>query len=441
MVDGASSPATTLRRSPSRRTGSTSATWETARRRRRRRPLHDVGAAGAGHGHDDDPEPPGRRRRSLGLPVAGESTVAFGRVPRDRPAEPAARDHRPGPAHQRARRPTPGHPGHPTLRGSRADRGLRPAGDRDRGDPARLAWRGRQLHDPGLGVQRARPVPTRTSSSSARRRPPGGGCVPARPTPPTVGSILPSGLAGRHRDAAAGERGAPDRRLPGGRGERCSQTWPPSRRTRRSTASSSPSTPHPLSTQRVPGVGQPAVFGRRRERRGEPHQRRGRRARAAGFDRARGAAEHRGRRWRRPDPDGTGARRHHEVQRVDLRRRRPDRGRQPGCRPRRTRCRPRSANHNILTDDPYGDFDPIAWKDRALYVPDVALGRLVESGAEIAAQLRGVPAGAGDGRSDRARRARSPRATTSSPTRRTRSTPRSASRSASRARLHPATPW
>ncbi len=51
------------------------------------------------------------------------------------------------------------------------------------------------------------------------------------------------------------------------------------------------------------------------------------------------------------------------------------------------------ANRNILTDDPYGTFAPIAWKDTALYVPDVALGRLVESPADIAHQLEAyVPA-------------------------------------------------
>jgi hypothetical protein len=38
---------------------------------------------------------------------------------------------------------------------------------------------------------------------------------------------------------------------------------------------------------------------------------------------------------------------------------------------------------NLLTDDAYGDFDPIRWRDTALYIPDVALGRLVETPAEM----------------------------------------------------------
>ncbi|MDP6716678.1 MAG: C25 family cysteine peptidase, partial [SAR202 cluster bacterium] len=38
---------------------------------------------------------------------------------------------------------------------------------------------------------------------------------------------------------------------------------------------------------------------------------------------------------------------------------------------------------NILTDDPYGDFDPIPWLDRQLFVPDVAMGRMVETPQEI----------------------------------------------------------
>ncbi|MBM7786692.1 Vgb family protein [Tenggerimyces flavus] len=40
-----------------------------------------------------------------------------------------------------------------------------------------------------------------------------------------------------------------------------------------------------------------------------------------------------------------------------------------------------------LSDDPYGDFDPQTWLNGSLYVPDVALGRLVETPAEISAQL------------------------------------------------------
>ena len=34
---------------------------------------------------------------------------------------------------------------------------------------------------------------------------------------------------------------------------------------------------------------------------------------------------------------------------------------------------------HYLSDDPYGDLDPIPWLDRYLNVPDLALGRLVES--------------------------------------------------------------
>lgn len=37
----------------------------------------------------------------------------------------------------------------------------------------------------------------------------------------------------------------------------------------------------------------------------------------------------------------------------------------------------------LLSDDPYGDFDPGEWLNGKLYVPDVALGRLVERPAEI----------------------------------------------------------
>ncbi|WP_460526606.1 virginiamycin B lyase family protein [Flindersiella endophytica] len=41
----------------------------------------------------------------------------------------------------------------------------------------------------------------------------------------------------------------------------------------------------------------------------------------------------------------------------------------------------------ILSDDPYGDFDPQVWLNGSLYVPDVALGRLVETPDDIEAQL------------------------------------------------------
>ncbi len=42
----------------------------------------------------------------------------------------------------------------------------------------------------------------------------------------------------------------------------------------------------------------------------------------------------------------------------------------------------------ILTDDAYGDFDPQAWTGGKLFVPDVALGRLVETPQEILGQLQ-----------------------------------------------------
>ena len=37
-----------------------------------------------------------------------------------------------------------------------------------------------------------------------------------------------------------------------------------------------------------------------------------------------------------------------------------------------------STSH-FLSDDPYGDLDPIEWATRRLYVPELALGRLVET--------------------------------------------------------------
>lgn len=40
-----------------------------------------------------------------------------------------------------------------------------------------------------------------------------------------------------------------------------------------------------------------------------------------------------------------------------------------------------------LSDDPYGDFDPQTWLNGSLYVPDVALGRLVETPEKISEQL------------------------------------------------------
>jgi uncharacterized delta-60 repeat protein len=45
------------------------------------------------------------------------------------------------------------------------------------------------------------------------------------------------------------------------------------------------------------------------------------------------------------------------------------------------------ARRNILSDDPYGDFDPAPWLDGQLYLPDVALGRLVETPEQITAAI------------------------------------------------------
>ncbi len=42
------------------------------------------------------------------------------------------------------------------------------------------------------------------------------------------------------------------------------------------------------------------------------------------------------------------------------------------------------ASSQILTDDPYADFDPVPWLDRYLYIPDLSIGRLVETPAEMA---------------------------------------------------------
>ncbi|MDQ1446601.1 MAG: hypothetical protein QOI20_3065 [Acidimicrobiaceae bacterium] len=45
------------------------------------------------------------------------------------------------------------------------------------------------------------------------------------------------------------------------------------------------------------------------------------------------------------------------------------------------------ATQNILTDDPLADVDPIGWLDHTLYVPDLAVGRLVETPADVVAQV------------------------------------------------------
>ena len=42
---------------------------------------------------------------------------------------------------------------------------------------------------------------------------------------------------------------------------------------------------------------------------------------------------------------------------------------------------------NILSDNPYGDFHPIPWLNRQIFVPQVALGRLVETPDEIQFQV------------------------------------------------------
>jgi Tol biopolymer transport system component len=46
-----------------------------------------------------------------------------------------------------------------------------------------------------------------------------------------------------------------------------------------------------------------------------------------------------------------------------------------------------AAAETLLSDDPYGDRDPVPWLNRHLYVPDTALGRLVETPDQIVAQL------------------------------------------------------
>ena len=56
---------------------------------------------------------------------------------------------------------------------------------------------------------------------------------------------------------------------------------------------------------------------------------------------------------------------------------------------------------HYFSDDPYGDLDPIQWATRRLYVPELALGRLVETPAQIVAQLDAF--GAASGRLDASR--------------------------------------
>ncbi|MEY2417216.1 MAG: hypothetical protein QOH53_2550, partial [Ilumatobacteraceae bacterium] len=50
---------------------------------------------------------------------------------------------------------------------------------------------------------------------------------------------------------------------------------------------------------------------------------------------------------------------------------------------------------HFLSDDPYGDLDPIEWATRRLYVPELAIGRLVESPTEIIAQIDAFAAASG----------------------------------------------
>ena len=46
-----------------------------------------------------------------------------------------------------------------------------------------------------------------------------------------------------------------------------------------------------------------------------------------------------------------------------------------------------AATQNFLSDDPLADTDPIPWLDHTLFVPDIAIGRLVETPGEIGAQV------------------------------------------------------
>ena len=56
---------------------------------------------------------------------------------------------------------------------------------------------------------------------------------------------------------------------------------------------------------------------------------------------------------------------------------------------------------HFFSDDPYGDLDPIEWATRRLYVPELALGRLVESPTQIIAQIDAF--GGASGRLDASR--------------------------------------
>ena len=49
------------------------------------------------------------------------------------------------------------------------------------------------------------------------------------------------------------------------------------------------------------------------------------------------------------------------------------------------------ASERVLSDDPYGDLDPVPWLNRRLYLPDLAVGRLVETPAADRRPGRRVP--------------------------------------------------
>lgn len=54
-----------------------------------------------------------------------------------------------------------------------------------------------------------------------------------------------------------------------------------------------------------------------------------------------------------------------------------------------------ATTRHVLSDDPYGDRDPIPWLDRFLYVPDFALGRLVETPDQVRAAVAQFEASGG----------------------------------------------
>ena len=45
------------------------------------------------------------------------------------------------------------------------------------------------------------------------------------------------------------------------------------------------------------------------------------------------------------------------------------------------------ADSRFFSDDPYADLDPVKWGNRSLFVPDLALGRLVEEPTQIVGQI------------------------------------------------------